>query len=590
MTDPIDQATDPTAPPRRHRTLLIALLWTVSILVILLIAAVTAANIFLHRAGPALKAKVVETLSTRFDSRVELDQFHAAFFRGFQVSGSGLKLYPNHLDMTDPLIQVDRFSFRVYDWRQLLHTPLVINRVQVSGLNIHLPPKSQRSDMPHMNQGPKPGEDKSHSGIKILVNEIDVDRADLIIENGKPGKVPLNFIIDKVQLHSVAAGQPMRFHAVLVNPLPTGNIDSTGDFGPFNAHSPGDTPVDGRYTFRDANLGTIKGIGGILSSDGSYQGQLNRIVVDGTTTTPDFRLDIAKRPLSLNTTFHAIVDGTNGDTYLQPVDAWLQHTHIVARGEVVHTAGVPGRDIRLDVTVDPGLIEDVLLLSVKAGPPLMTGQMQMHTKFDLPPGPAAVTDRLRLDGAFALTGTHFTSENIISKIDELSLRGQGKAAQANQEGADRKKTVAQNASAQNGAAQNGAPQTGTPQTSAPQTNSQPSSPANPSPPASSAADIAADMRGTFTFGSGKLTIPTLNFHVPGVDIALQGAYTLQGQTLDFSGTARLDAHVSQMVTGWKSLLLKPVDPFFAKDGAGTQVPIKISGTSAHPDIGLNFKH
>lgn len=597
MSTPVNPST--AARPRRHRTLLIAILWIVSILVILLIAAVIAANIFLHRAGPALKAKVVETLSTRFDSRVELDQFHAAFFRGFQVSGSGLKLYPNHLDMTDPLIQVDRFSFRVYDWRQLLHTPLVIDRVQVSGLNIHLPPKSQRSGIPHLDQNQKsgvdqsqkPGVDLSHGSIKIFVGEIDVDRADLIIENGKPGKVPLNFVIDKVQLHSVAAGQPMRFHAVLVNPRPVGNIDSTGDFGPFNAHSPGDTPVDGRYTFRDADLGTIKGIGGILSSDGGYQGQLNRIVVDGTTTTPDFRLDIAKRPLALNTTFHAIVDGTNGDTYLQPVDAWLQHTHIVARGEVVHTAGVPGRDIRLDVTVDPGLIEDILLLSVKAAPPLMTGQMQMHTKFDLPPGPAAVTDRLRLDGAFALTGAHFTSENIISKIDELSLRGQGKAAQANQEGADRKKTVAQNASAQNGSPQNGPAQNGAPQTiTTPQTSPQPSSPANPPPATSSAADIAADMRGTFTFGSGRLAIPALDFRVPGADIAVQGAYTLQGQTLDFSGTARLDAHISQMVTGWKSLLLKPVDPFFAKDGAGTQVPIKISGTASHPDIGLNFKH
>jgi hypothetical protein len=45
-----------------------------------------------------------------------------------------------------------------------------------------------------------------------------------------------------------------------------------------------------------------------------------------------------------------------------------------------------------------------------------------------------------------------------------------------------------------------------------------------------------------------------------------------------------------MVTGWKSLLLKPVDPFFAKNGAGTFVPIKVGGTTAHPAIGLDFKH
>jgi hypothetical protein len=566
VSTPVNQAT-PSVSRRRHRTLLLVLLWTASILAILVIAAIVAANIFLHRAGPMLKAKVVDTLSTRFDSRVELDQFHASFFRGFQVSGAGLRLYPNHLDTSEPMIAVGRFSFHVFDWHQLLHTPMVVDRVQVSGLDIHLPPKSQRSSMPHLNQN------QSHSNIKILVTEIDVDRANLVIENGKPGKVPLDFAIDKLQLRSVAAGQPMRFHATLINPRPTGTIDSTGDFGPFNAHSPGDTPVRGQYTFRHADLGTIKGIGGILSSDGSYQGQLNRIVVDGTTTTPDFRLDLANRPVPLNTTFHAIVDGTNGDTYLQPVDAWLLHTHILAQGEVVHTAGVPGRDIRLNVTVGPGLIQDVLQLAVKEQPPLLTGQLQMHTKFDLPPGPAAVTDRLRLDGAFTLADAHFTSENITSKIDELSLRGQGKAAQANEEGAARKKN-----SQQNVAPANGAPPSG----SAPQNSG---SDQNQAP-----ADIASEMRGTFTFGSGKLAIPTLDFRVPGADIAVQGVYTLQGQALDFSGTARLDAHISQMVTGWKSLLLKPVDPFFAKDGAGTQVPIKISGTSSHPDIGLNFKH
>ena len=334
------------------------------------------------------------------------------------------------------MIHVEHFTFHIFDWHQLLHTPIIVNHVQVTGLNIHLPPKSQRANMPHIDQAPKPGQDLSHSGIKILVNEIDVDRADLIIENGKPGKVPLNFIIDKVQLHSVAAGQPMRFHAVLVNPLPVGNIDSTGDFGPFNAHSPGDTPVDGRYTFRDANLGTIKGIGGILSSDGSYQGQLNRIVVDGTTTTPDFRLDIAKRPVPLNTTFHAIVDGTNGDTYLQPVDAWLLHTHIIAQGDVVRVAGVPGprHPPRRHRRSGPHS-RTCSLLAAKDQQPLLTGQVQVHTKFDLPPGPASVTDRLHLNGSFDLTDAHFTNSAITARIDEVSLRGQGKAAQANQEGA-----------------------------------------------------------------------------------------------------------------------------------------------------------
>jgi hypothetical protein len=71
---------------------------------------------------------------------------------------------------------------------------------------------------------------------------------------------------------------------------------------------------------------------------------------------------------------------------------------------------------------------------------------------------------------------------------------------------------------------------------------------------------------------------------------MTGDYSLNGQTFDFHGTVRLDATVSQMTTGWKSILLKPVDPFFSKDGAGTEVPIRITGTQSEPHFGLDFGH
>jgi hypothetical protein len=532
--------------PHSRRRLRHILIWVSFILAVLVIAALVAGDILLHRATPILKAKVVETLSTRFDSRVQLAQFQVSLIKGFQVSGSGLKLYPNHLQTDAPLIAVDHFSFRVLGWRQLLGTPVRVHHVQVNGLFIHMPPKDQRSNMPHLQDQ---GEDQSHAGIKIEVVQIDIDHANLVLENGKPNKVPLTFDIQKLTLKSVAAGQPMKFHATLVNPKPIGNIDSSGDFGPFDADSPGDSKVRGTYSFSHADLNTIKGLGGMLASKGSYQGQLDNITVDGETTTPDFSLDLANHSVPLNTKFHAIVDGTNGDTWLQPVDAWLNHTHIIAKGEIVRVPNVQGRDIRLDVTVGPGRIEDLLYLADKDPQPIMNGQVTLHTQFDLPPGPQEVPKKLHLKGNFQLLDIHFPNPKIQSKVDELSLRGQGHAKEANQEG---------------GALKNG--------------NNQ----------AATAADTASEMRGNFTLGDGKITLPTLNYRVPGAEVALQGNYNITNQDLDFTGKARLDAHVSQMVTGWKSWLLKPVDPFFAKDGAGTQVPLKIGGTSSHPSIGLNF--
>lgn len=550
VNETVKQVEAPGRQGRKRRTALRVFVWAGSILGILLIGLAIAGDILLRDAGPMLRGKVIDTLSTRFDSRVELEGFHASVLRGFEVYGSGLKLYPNHLPMNgEPLIEVNQFSFHILNWRQLFDTPMFINRVQVKGLSIHMPPKNERANLPKLEQNQSPGVDESHNGIKIVVGEILVDNANLLIESSKPGKLPLDFVIRKLQLHSVGAGRPMAFEATLVNPKPVGNIESSGEFGPFNAESPGDTPVSGRYAFRKADLSTLKGIGGTLSSDGTYSGLLNRIEVQGETSTPNFELDTAKHPVPLNTKFHAIVDGVNGDTWLQPVDAWLLNTHIVAQGKVVRDTGAAGRRIELNVTVNPGRIQDLLQLAVKTSPPLMTGQVQMQVNFDLPPGKQPVMDKLRLQGKFEIDGLHFTNDKFQSKVDQLSLRGQGHADQAHRE------AVALN---------NGNIQQAT------------------------AANVAAQMRGTFFFGGEKLTVNPINFEVPGAAVELNGVYSLDGQTFNFAGTARLDAHISQMVGGWKSLLLMPVDPFFAKHGAGTEVPIRITGTRSEPQIGLNF--
>lgn len=68
---------------------------------------------------------------------------------------------------------------------------------------------------------------------------------------------------------------------------------------------------------------------------------------------------------------------------------------------------------------------------------------------------------------------------------------------------------------------------------------------------------------------------------------LDGTYGLRSGDLDFHGLAQLQAKPSQMVTGFKSDLLKLVDPFFRKNGV-TQLPIKITGTREHPSFGLDF--
>ena len=67
------------------------------------------------------------------------------------------------------------------------------------------------------------------------------------------------------------------------------------------------------------------------------------------------------------------MDGTDGDTYLDPVKATVLHSSFTARGKVVRTTTPPGHDIELDVLLGHATVEDLLTLGVKTDPPIMTG-------------------------------------------------------------------------------------------------------------------------------------------------------------------------------------------------------------------------
>ncbi len=81
----------------------------------------------------------------------------------------------------------------------------------------------------------------------------------------------------------------------------------------------------------------------------------------------------------------------------------------------------------------------------------------------------------------------------------------------------------------------------------------------------------------------------LEYTMPGATVAMTGVYSLDGKTFDFRGKVRTQATLSGMVAApWKKWLLKAVDPFFRKNGAGAEIPIKVTGTEGAPKFGLDF--
>ena len=521
-----------TPSPEQHRG---RWYWIVILLLILSAILLVAGTIVVSHAEPLLRKRVIETLSARFQSTVELKEFHVSLLRGFQVSGAGLDLYsdtdPNiHQLGVQPVISVAEFRFRT-GIMDLFRYPMHVDTVSMKGLTVNLPPREQRAQMRSM--------ERRYEKIKIVVDKFVCDGAELVINTLKPGKLPLEFDIESLQMMTIGANQPLHFDAKLINPKPVGTIISSGLFGPWQADSPRDTPVRGNYSFQQADLSTIKGIGGMLSSTGEYGGTLNNLVVDGSTDTPDFRIESGGRPVPLHTDFHAIVDATNGDTYLRPVKAKIIDTPLVASGYVVRLKEPAGHRIVLDVAIAQGKIQDLLKLAVRTDPPIMTGTVRLNSKFDLQPGTASVSDRLNLAGRFRIVQGHFANEKIQRKIDALSMRTRGKMALL-------RKNIIDN--------------------------------------------VDSDLRGVFHLQNGVMHFSELQFEIPGTRVDLTGEYSLDGKLFDFHGRARLDAKLSQMVTGWKRILLTPADPFFSKHGAGTELPVRISGTESEPHFGLDFHH
>jgi len=501
-----------------------ALIVGVGLLLALLIVAALGSR------SPVLRQKLVQTLQDKLDADVELQDIHAMAFPSLTITGEGLRVRLKGQRESAPLFEVRHFEVTA-GLMGMFHRPRRFHFVRLEGLRITIPPRASPD---------RDSEKQARANVSgpVIIEQLESKDAELVIVPGNPDKSPRVFAIHDLDMRSVGFDRAMPFTATLTNPIPVGEIKASGSFGPWRAPDPGLTPLGGKYEFTHADLGTIKGIGGILSSIGEFAGQLDRIDVHGTTRTPDFSVDVSGQPVPLDTTFHAVVDGTNGDTYLQPVDAQFLQTKLTANGGVYGNKGIKGRTVQLDVTMNDGSLEDVLRLAVKSATPVMTGSLTLKTKLLIPPGDAKVPDRLQLDGTFAIARARFTSVEVQQKLFALSRRSQGKDTDAGARGNQ----------------------------------------------------VLSDMKGRFTLRNGVVRFDPLTFGIPGAVVSLIGRYVLRGGQLDFAGTFAMDATLSKAAGGgFASLLLKPFDPLFKKPHAGAVIPIKITGTREKPEFGLDVK-
>ena len=361
----------------------------------------------------------------------------------------------------------------------------------------------------------------------FFADEIRADNSILRSLSKKPGDKPLEFQFHQVRLHGSSVHGDLRFHTELHNPKPPAEIKADGEFGPWDATEFGPMHVSGKYDFYGADLSVFHPVLGILSTKGEFKGTLGEMKVIGHAGIPEFEVRQARHPLPFHADYRATVNGTNGDTNIDALEGEFLHSKIVAHGSV---AGKEEKIISLDAEMDHGRLEDVLQFILRDAKPPFTGAAGFHWHFTAPMTGEDMVNRMRIEGIAGLGGVKPTHADTRQKLDVISARGQGE------------------------------------------------------PKAAGSINALSDIQGHLDVHDGVAHLQDASFRTPGVIVTLHGTYQLLSEKLDLSGTARLEAELSETTTGVKSFFLKIVDPFFKRKKAGAVLPIRVTGTARNPDV------
>src|SRR5688572_1837212 len=501
----------------------------------MLVAAIVVASIGLVIAARQLEPRlgdwVTSTLSESLQSEVELGALRLEWVPSLRLHAERLTV--RHRGRTDvaPLLVVKTFTV---DLRPTDLWGSTVEHVTVDGLEVNIPPKDPATGKRPLPDAPQGGDDDGDDSESLVVKRLTATNTRMAIiprEEGKNAKV---WDIIELDMKNLRSKEPATFTASLINPIPYGAIESSGTFGPWNSDEPGASAINGDYTFA-ADLGTIEGLEGELNALGKMSGTIEKIATTGQTRTEKFRLtELDGEPMPLTTAYEALVDGTKGDVELHRVDVHLGRSEFTAKGVVEGTKGVKGKRVVMNVKSTNADLGELLRFVSKGAQPPAYGSLAIDTAFDLPQGKAPVLQRLQLEGSVRAERVTFTNDAVQDKIDVLSRKAQGKPADMSIE------------------------------------------------------EVASRMYAKFELRNGQFTYRDLSFKVQGADVRLNGTHSLRSKSLNLAGEVLLQATVSQTTTGFRSWLLKPFDPLFKKNGAGTRLVIRVQGTQDQPKVGLEI--
>ncbi len=480
---------------------------------------VFAAIVLLCIDWPFSETAVLKELGEASQTTVRAASYHGTYFPRPGCVLEHVTFQHNSKPGTPPLMIVD--SLRIEGSFTGLFTKH-LKLIRAGGLQLHVPPL-----------GSEPFQTPRRSSF--VIDDLIADGSSLEVASRAPGKQNLRFAFHNFTMHEIgSSGSPASFEANFSNPEPPGEIIAAGKFGPWNESSVGKTPVSGRYSFQNADLGVFGGIAGILSSNGDFSGVLNHVETSGHIDTPEFTVSSSSHKVALHADFEAVVNGENGDTFLKNVSAHFLDTSIVSNGSIAGQENQDGKTATLEFAASNGRIQDLLLLFTRSQRAPMSGAVSFHAKVGLPPGEGSFLEKVELQGDFGIDDGSFNKPNTQADVNRLSRGALGK------KGDEPEGTV------------------------------------------------LSDLRGHVSLKGGTATFSNLSFSVPGAQAQMQGTFSLVSNKINLHGTLTTDSEPANATRGVKTVMLKVLEPFFKKKSRGYAMPVKITGTYRQPSFGLDM--
>lgn len=472
----------------------------------IVIVLLAAGAILVYTHWPFTEAAVRSDLASATSSDVRFGRFHTHYFPPSCVAES---VTFREASETRPAISIRKLTITATLGDLLRHRLRLIKAEGLHGKLVHRSPFSNASSSVH--------------AIDRLIAD------DAVLEIPSRGQQQsLQFRFHKLSISNLTVGGVISFVAVLDLPLPAGLASISGQFGPWRSGDSASTPISGKYSLERADLGVFHSIGGEVSSDGTFRGDLKQIGVDGYTHSPNFTVATTQHSLPLNTSFHASVDVQDGNVVLPHFMAQFGRDQITGSGSVARRNDGK-RSTLLDLNCTRGRIEDTFYPFIESARSPLTGDTNFRMKIALASGHGPFLQKLRLDSDFHIENARFTNSQTETRLSKVSA-----------------------------------------------------------PPNQDESNESAQLQGNVLLTNGVARFSELTIHDDGASAAFHGSYAVHRETIDLHGDLKTAASLAKTSHGMKAIFAKVIETFYKKSPHVTVVPVHIGGTYSHPNFGLDL--